>query len=76
MTEAIPAKVDEDDAYRNAQENSDEQNARIELNKTMERVMNAIMRDQTQLFKQFMDNESFKRWVLDTVFDLTYRGKR
>ena len=76
VTEAIPAKVDEDDAYRNAQENSDEQNARIELNKTMERVMNAIMRDQTQLFKQFMDNESFKRWVLDTVFDLTYRGKR
>jgi type I restriction enzyme, R subunit len=24
------------------------------------------------LFKQFMDNESFKRWMTDTVFGLTY----
>jgi hypothetical protein len=26
----------------------------------------------TKLFKQFMDNESFKRWMTDTVFGLTY----
>lgn len=76
VTQAIPAKVDEDTAYRNAQENSDEQNARIELNRTMERVMTAIMKDHTQLFKQFVDNESFRRWLTDTVFKLTYRGKR
>ena len=24
-----------------------------------------------QLFKQFMDNDGFKRWMADTVFDLT-----
>ena len=76
VTEAIPAKVDEDVAYRNAQENSDEQNARIELNRTMERVMTSIMKDQTQLFKQYVDNESFRQWLNDTVFRLTYSGKR
>jgi type I restriction enzyme R subunit len=26
-----------------------------------------------ELFKQLMDNESFKKWLTDTVFDITYR---
>jgi type I restriction enzyme R subunit len=30
------------------------------------------MRDDTELFKQFMDNESFRRWLKDTAFNLTY----
>ena len=34
--------------------------------------MTAVMRDDTELFKQFMDNDSFKRWMTDTVFDLAY----
>ncbi len=57
----------------NAQKNSDEQNARIEHDKALVRVMTSVMKDDTELFKQFMDNEGFKRWVTDTVFGLTYR---
>ena len=34
--------------------------------------MTAVMRDDTELFKQFMDNASFKRWMTDTVFSLAY----
>ena len=34
--------------------------------------MTAVMRDDTELFKQFMDNDSFKRWMTDTVFSLAY----
>jgi type I restriction enzyme R subunit len=34
------------------------------------------MKDDTELFKQFMDNQDFKRWMTDTVFSLTYEGKR
>ena len=30
------------------------------------------MKDDTELFKQFMDNASFKRWLTDTVFTLAY----
>jgi hypothetical protein len=29
-------------------------------------------KDDTELFKQFMDNESFRRWMTDTVFGLMY----
>ena len=61
-----------DSAYRNAQKNSDKQNARIEHDKALLRVMTAVMMDDTELFRQFMDNEGFKRWMTDTVFGLTY----
>jgi type I restriction enzyme R subunit len=74
ITETIPARVAEDAAYRNAQANSDRENARIEHDKALVRVMTAVMKDDTELFKQFMDNQGFKKWMTDTVFYLTYSG--
>jgi type I restriction enzyme R subunit len=75
ITEVIPSRVAEDTAYRNAQKNSDKRNARIEHDKALVRVMTAVMKDDTELFKQFMDNEGFKRWMTDTVFGLTYERR-
>ena len=72
ITEDIPARVAADTAYQNAKQNSDKQNARIEHDKALARVMTAVLKDDTELFKQFVDNESFKRWMTDTVFGLTY----
>jgi type I restriction enzyme R subunit len=74
ITEDIPNRVAADKAYRNATQNSDKQNARIEHDKALGRVMTAVLKDDTELFKQFMDNDSFKRWLTDTVFALTYKG--
>jgi type I restriction enzyme R subunit len=74
VSEEIPAKVAEDTAYRNAQANSDRQNARIEHDKALGRVMNGFLKDDTELFKQFSDNESFRKWLLETVFALTYQA--
>jgi type I restriction enzyme R subunit len=72
ITEDIPNRVAADTAYQNARKNSDKQNARIEHDKALQRVMTAVLKDDTELFKQFMDNESFRRWMTDTVFRLTY----
>lgn len=72
ITEDIPARVSADSAYQNAKKHSDKQNARIEHDKALVRVMTAVLQDDTELFKQFMDNESFKRWMTETVFGLTY----
>ena len=72
ITKEIPARVAEDTAYRNARENSDRQNARIEHDEALRRVMTAVINDDMQLFKQFTDNESFRRWMTDNVFGLTY----
>jgi type I restriction enzyme R subunit len=73
ITEDIPNRVAADKAYQNAKQNSDKQNARIEHDKALARVMTAVLKDDTELFKQFMDNESFRRWLTDTVFGLTYQ---
>jgi type I restriction enzyme R subunit len=72
ITEDIPARVSQDRAYQNAIRNSDRQNARIEHDKALGRVMTAVLKDDTELFKQFSDNDSFKRWLTDMVFAITY----
>ena len=74
ITEEIPSQVAADGAYQNARKNSDRQNARIEHDKALARVMIAVLKDDTELFKQFSDNESFRKWLTDTVFELTYQG--
>jgi len=72
ISEEIPAKVRADAAYQNAIKNSDKQNARIEHDKALQRVMIELLADHTELFKQFSDNQSFKKWLSDTIFNLTY----
>lgn len=59
ITLEIPAKVAADTAYQNAQKNSDKQNARIEHDKALSRVMTALLKDDTQLYGLFADDESF-----------------
>lgn len=74
ITEDISDRVAADTAYQNAKKNSDRQNARIEHDKALARVMTAVLKDDTELLKQFVDNESFRRWLTDTVFGLTYES--
>ena len=75
IIETIPAKVAEDAAFRNARQNSDRENARIEHDKALLRVMTSIMKDDTELFRQFADNPDFKRWLGGVVFAVAYEGQ-
>jgi type I restriction enzyme R subunit len=74
ITVEIPAKVAADSAYQNARKHSDKQNARIEHDRALLRVMTDLLQDDTELFKQFSDNESFRKWLAETVFGLTYEA--
>ena len=75
IAEELPAKVSADPAYQNAMKNNDKQNARIEHDKALQRVMVDLLSDHTELFKQFSDNPSFKKWLSDTNFGATYNEK-
>ena len=75
IIEVIPPKVLADAKYQNAKKNSDRQNARIEHDKALKRVITAMFKDDAQLFKQFQDNDSFRRWLTDTIFGITYDTK-
>ena len=68
----IPVMVSKDEKYQNAMKNSDEQSARLESERALQQVIFAIMADNMELFKQFQDNPSFKKWLSDFVFNLTY----
>lgn len=71
ITEEIPARVAADIAYQNALKQGDKGKARIEHDAALVRVMVSLLKDDTELFKQYSDNEGFKRWLSDTVFTLT-----
>ncbi|MBE9194340.1 type I restriction endonuclease subunit R [Synechocystis sp. LEGE 06083] len=73
IAEEIPAKVAADVAYQNAMRNNDKRTARIEHDAALQRVMIELLADHTELFKQFSDNQSFKKWLGDTIFGATYR---
>lgn len=74
ITQEIPEKVAADKAYQNAMLNSDKQNARIEHDKALQRVLVELLSDHTELFKQFSDNPAFKKWLSDANFAVTYNA--
>jgi len=64
ISQEIPAKVAADRFY---------QNARIEHDRVLERVIVDLLNDHTELFKQFMENPEFKKWLSDTIFASTHK---
>jgi type I restriction enzyme R subunit len=74
ISNELPSKVASDEKFINARNNSDKQNAKIEHDAALQRVMNSLMQDQVELFKQFMNNEDFKKWLQEEVFKTNYEG--
>ena len=74
IAEELPAKVAADRAYQNAMANSDKENARIEHDKALDRAMADYVADPIEFFKQFSDNDSFRRWLREMTFAATYLG--
>ena len=74
ITEDLPTLVNADEAYQNAKKNSDKQNAKVEHDKALSSAIVSIMNDDSELFKQFADNESFRTWLTDRIFEQTYEN--
>jgi type I restriction enzyme, R subunit len=72
ISKDIPDAVRNDSAYQNAMKNNDKQNARIEHDNALKRAMSAILKDDTELFKEYSDNASFKKWLSEAIFAVTY----
>jgi type I restriction enzyme R subunit len=66
----IAPKVAADTAYQNAKENTPH-TARMAHDQALAKVMQHLLKDDTQVYKQFVENESFKRFVGDMVYALT-----
>ena len=70
IREDIAPKVAADAAYQNATENTPH-TARMAHDQALAKVMQHLLKDDTQVYKQFVENESFKRFVGDMVFAIT-----
>jgi type I site-specific restriction-modification system R (restriction) subunit len=68
----LPFNLGWNDGAGNARQHSDRENARVEHDKALGRVMTGLIKDDTELFRQFTDNDSFRRWLTDTIFRMTY----
>lgn len=70
IREDIAPKAAADPAYQNARMNTPN-SARIEHDKALAKVMLTLLKDDTQVYKQIVENESFRRFVTDMVFTIT-----
>jgi type I restriction enzyme R subunit len=70
IKEDIAPHVAADASYKNARENTPA-SARIEHDKALQKVMLNFLKDDTEVYKQFVENESFRRAVSDFVYSLT-----
>lgn len=66
----IAPKVAENTAYRNARENTPH-TARMVHDEALGKVMQLILKDDTQFYKLFVENESFRRELGDVVYAMT-----
>ena len=71
----IPNQVLEDEDYRNARMNSGRQNAQIEHDSALRRLITAMVRCQTELYKAYTGNEDFRDWLNGEMFRLTYQDR-
>ncbi len=66
----IAPLVASDTAYQNARTNTPH-TARMAHDQALAKVMQVLLKDDTQVYRQFVENDSFRRFVGDMVYALT-----
>ncbi len=70
IREDIAPKVAADEAYQNAKANTPH-TARMAHDQALAKVMQLLLKDDTEVYKHFVQNVSFKRFVGDMVYAIT-----
>ena len=69
----MPDRVNEDEAYQNAKMHSDRQNAKIEHDAALKRQITAMLRDNTELYRKYTEDQAFQDDLNGMIFKLTYQ---
>ncbi len=72
LREDVAPVVAADAAFQNAKENTPH-TARMAYDMALGRAMQRLLKDDTQVYKQFVENEAFRRQVSDIVFSIVNR---
>ena len=65
--------MNEDEAYQNAKMHSDRQNAKIEHDAAVKRQVAAMLRDNTELYRKYTEDQAFQDDLNEMIFNLTYQ---
>ena len=68
----MPEQVLEDQQYQNARKNSGRQNAQVELDSALRRLVTSMVRCQTELYKAYAEDREFREWLNGEMFRATY----
>ena len=68
----MPKKVNDDTTYANAKMNAGRQNAEIENDASVRRLVTSMLRSHTELYKVYTENEDFRQWLNRQVFESTF----
>ena len=73
IIKAMPDRVNEDEAYQNAKMYSDRQNARMEHDSALRKQIVASLKDSTELYRKYTEDQAFQDDLNELIFTLTYR---
>ncbi|MBN2896133.1 MAG: type I restriction endonuclease subunit R [Campylobacterales bacterium] len=76
LTQDIPQSLQSDGAMLNTMKNSDRQNAKIALDKRLQEVMQNLMFTHTEIFKKFVDDDSFQKRYQEFIFDVMWNHQK
>ncbi|MDW2924509.1 type I restriction endonuclease subunit R [Mesomycoplasma ovipneumoniae] len=65
----LPEMVMKNEKFKNALKNSDIENIKREYHLALREVFRIIMKDNIELFGQWINNSNFREWLNDTIFD-------
>ncbi len=69
LTEDIPNEIMEDKKILRIVSGSDQQNARITVNKKIKDTMLGLLKTQTEIYKKYMEDKFFQEWYNEIIFD-------
>jgi len=72
----LPERVAASTPYRNAIRNANRDKARIEHDVALRQVVLGMFNEHQELFKRFQDDDDFRDWLSDAVFEATYHPGR
>ena len=69
----LPDIVSTDEGYRNAMKNSDKQNTHTESDRVVTEAILRTISIGVKLYREVQNNDYFRKWILDIVFNATYQ---
>jgi type I restriction enzyme, R subunit len=73
LVEELPDKLSANAAYQNAMRGGNADKARIELDAALKQAIVDMLSDHADLFKAYTDDQAFRSWLSEAMFNATYR---